>query len=70
MVASREARIVGSDDSDHAIAVRADGLPRLLQLKDERHPPYVRARLVATALAFVDDGTDLPPVYLIGDEFL
>jgi predicted nuclease of predicted toxin-antitoxin system len=70
-VAAREDRIVVTYDSDHAIAVRADGVPpRVFRLKDEHLRPHVQAELVANAIAFVDDVADLPPVYMIGDEFL
>lgn len=70
-VAAREERVLVTFDDDHTAAVGAAGAPpRVFQLVEQRHPPHVQARLVATLLEYVDDLADLAPVTVIGDEYL
>jgi predicted nuclease of predicted toxin-antitoxin system len=69
-VAAREGRVLVTFDDHHTAAVDADGPPpRIFQLVEQRHPAHVQARLVASAVAYVDDLADLPPAVVIGDEY-
>jgi predicted nuclease of predicted toxin-antitoxin system len=70
-VAAREDRVLVTFDDHHTAAVDADGPPpRVFQLVEQRHPAHVQARLVASAVEYVDDRADLSPVVVIGDEYL